>query len=568
VLDAELRDGSLTEPRAVAAINMLNARLLIESPISGNSSFMVSWRRSFIDRIIGELHPVEDERGRRDTLRTGYYFYDWSAKLSFRPTQRSHLSFSYYKGRDVLDLRLPFDLSRDFSSWLRPADLFFEVGQNWSNRLYNVRYQYLYSSRFFLTMTAYDSSYEAAEGTLVQPTTTASVMSSYDIQLRDLGLKVDADYFASLSHNVRAGLQAVNRTFQSGLDAIVQHTPALVDSQAQRSNIEAVELVAYLQDTWKPSPRWQIQPGLRLSYFGSGRFTRLSPRLSVQYAVHPRNLVFRAAVGTQVQYIQRLRDRFSFLYDLVSSRWVPASSLVDPSWSLQVTAGAESRLRPWLVLDAGVYWRGARRVLLPRDEFQQKEGIDGPGIEVGTLLGQYTLGREKAYGLELGARIERGKWTALVSYTGSRAFNRAPDLGEDRFRPARYDVPRVLQGVVRRAGARWTYGLSSIFRSGYPLTVPEGRYALGSPLEKEPVLYLFRPQVNNGRLPPYLRIDVTAEYTFTLLSARWQAQLALYNVINRRNVVGRIYDPAPTFVRTDDRLGLPLLPLLELKMTL
>jgi hypothetical protein len=61
---------------------------------------------------------------------------------------------------------------------------------------------------------------------------------------------------------------------------------------------------------------------------------------------------------------------------------------------------------------------------------------------------------------------------------------------------------------------------------------------------------------------------VTAEYTFTLLSARWQAQLALYNVINRRNVVGRRYDPAPTFVRTDDRLGLPLLPLLELKMTL
>ncbi len=568
VLDAEMKDGSRAGPKTVAALGVLSGRVILESPVNDHVSFMVSGRRSYLDKIIGRDHPVE-ENGIRDTLRTGYYFYDLSAKVTARSGYRHRFSLSYYEGRDVLDVRLPFDLSLDFSSWLKPAELFFEIDQHWGNRLVSARYQYLYSRRFFVTATAYRSSYAAREATLIRPTAASLVASDYRVRLRDLGLKVDVDYYPSLSHQVRAGLQVVQRGFRSRLDALVQRSPGTVDVQDQRSRLEASEWVAYVQDSWQPAARWQIQPGLRASFFSGGSYVRLSPRLGLRYAVDPQRLVLRGGAGLQMQYLHRLRDRFSLLYDLVSSRWIPASEAVPPSSSFQVTAGAESYPLPWLTLALDGYWRASERVLLPRDLFQAKDGLEGPGIEVSTLLGQYTSGRARAYGLEVSARIERGLWQVWLSYAGGRSLNKAPDLGETSFRPARYDVPRAFRGAASRNGRRWSVALATEWRSGFPFTVPLGRYALGDPLDEEPSRYLHRPHINNGRLPSYLRFDFVVGHRFRLVGARFQAQLHLYNVTSRRNVIDRVYEPAqegPVEVR--NRRSLPLLPLFELQMEL
>ncbi len=568
VLDAELKDGNRRQPHVVAALNALNGRFVIESPITKNSSFMIAGRRSYLDKLIGRTHPVVDEGGRRDTLRTGYYFYDWNAKVSFRPGTRSRFTLSFYTGRDILDLRLPFDLSLDFSSWLRPADLFFEVDQRWGNTLYSARYQYLASRRVYVTVTGYDSRYEAAEGTLIQPTSSASVVSDYGVRLHDVGLKVDVDYYRSLAHRVRAGVRVVDHRFRSDLDAVLTRSPGTVDTVDERSRQRDLEVIAYAQDVWKPAPRWQIRPGVRLSFFSGGAYMRLDPRLSLQYEAIPERLLFRANAGTQVQYVQRLRDRFSFLYDLVSSRWIPAGTGVRPARGGEVSLGLESRPGAWLTVTMDAYGRAARRVLLPRDEFQTKDGLEGPGIEVGTLLGQYVTGRERSYGVEATIRAERGAWQLWVSYAAGRSLNRAPELGETDYRPTRYDVPSALRSVLRWEKRRWWLALSALWRSGYPVTVPVARYVLAGPLDEAPTAYLYRPRINNGRLPAYLRLDVTAAYRFGWLGARWQAEVHLYNALNRRNVIGRFYDPAEEVVRGKDRRGLPLLPLFEFKMEL
>lgn len=568
VLDVELKDGNRTAPHATGAINPLDARFVIESPITPGSSFMLAGRRSYLDKLIGRTHPVSDSNGRRDTLRTGYYFYDWSGKLTFRTGTRSRLALSYYQGRDRLDLRLPFDLSRDFSAWLRPADLLFEVDQYWGNTLYSARYQHRFSDHIFLTATAYQTAYQAREGTLLEPTNTTLVDSDYRVKLHDRGLKVDADYYPTLRSQLRGGLQVVDHRFYSLLDARIERSAGLVDSLADEDRVNAAELVAYVQNVWQPTARWKIQPGMRLSHFSSGAYTRLSPRLSLQYALHPRHLVLRGAATSQVQYLQRLRDRYSFLYDLVSSRWVPADGQVRPSRSGQLSVGLESQPAPGLTLTADVYWRGARNVPLPRDEYQSKDGLEGPGIEVGTLLGQYTLGRERAYGLELAARMEQGPWRLWLGYAGGRTRSLAPEAGETVYRPARYEVPRSATVVLQRTGLHWQYGLAALVRSGHPLTVPVARYEVGSPLDPEPVSYLYRPRINNGRLPPYARLDATLGYRFRLAGVPWRAQVQVYNLLNRRNVIGRVYDPQDVVVRGRNRYGVPLLPLLELEIAL
>lgn len=571
VLDAQLKDGTRSRPTASAALSVLSGRFTIEAPLNSRSSFMLSGRRSYLDKLVGREHPVESDAGRRDTLRTGYHFYDASAKYSSRVGARDRFTATYYHGGDVLDLRLPFDLSFDWSSWLRPADLFFEIDQKWANRLLSLRYQHLASRRLFVTSGVYLSSYRAREAARLRPTSQSEVVSVYEVRLQDLGLRLDADYYPSATHQMHVGLQVVDRRFDSRLNALVQHSPSAIDTLDQRSFLHALELVAHAQDTWQPSPRFSLQPGVRLSFFGGGRYTRLDPRLTMQYTPVARRVVLRAGLGVQSQFLHRLRDRYAFLYDLVSSRWIPAGEDVAPSGAVQASLGVELHPASWLSLSTEVYGRRTKDLLLPEDVFRTKDGLVGPGIELGTLLAQYVPGEGRAFGVEASAQAERGPWQLWLNYAGGRSLTRAPSLGETSLRPARFDVPRSFRTVLQHTAPRWSAVAAVELRSGYPYSVPVARYVLGDPLggtDEAPPSYLYRPSINNGRLPPYLRFDVGGARRFRLLGAECQVQLYLYNATSRRNVLDRQFDPRGTEVRVHDRLGFPLLPLVELEMRL
>lgn len=567
VLDAELSDGRGPEPKARAAVNTHSGRFLIETPIGARSSFMLGGRRSYIDRLVGESHPVSDESGRLDTLRTGYYFYDWTAKLVFRPDDKSRLSFTSYRGRDDLDLRLPFDLSLDLSSWLRPADLLFEVREVWRNRVFSARYERLLSARWYLTATAYDSGYEAQEGVFLRPTLSSSVRSSYGVDIRDLGGRIDVDYFRSARNEVRMGVQLVSREFSSEIDALVEYNPHLSERLHENSRSTAVEISGYVQNTWQATNRVEVIAGLRTVAFGSDRIARAEPRLSAQWSVDPQLLLVRASLTRSYQYLHRIKERQSFLYDIVSSRWIPSNSKTSPARGTELALGVESRPRG-MDLSAGVYIRDQRHVLLPRDVYQSKNELVGPGIEIGALLGQYVAGEARAMGLEMGAAGNRNGFFGSVAVTFERSETRARELGEETFRPARLDVPVSIQAYAERRVGAWGYGIGAQIRSGYPLTIPEARYELSGPLDDEPVTYLYRASPNNGRLPTYWRVDANVTRAFNWLDMDWQVQLQVYNLLNHRNIIDRLFEPTGTSVRTIDRRGLPLIPLFEIAIVL
>ena len=565
VLDANLKDGNRDGPRATAALGMLSGRFMIESPLTGQSSFMISGRRSYIDKLIGVRHPVEDDNGRRDTLRTGYFFHDLAVKGSVWSGPRHRLSVSYYRGGDDLDLRLPFDLSLDFSSWLRPADLYFEIGQRWANDVTSVRYQYLHGSRFFTTFTAYRSAYKARESAEIRPSVRTHLASDYNVALTDVGFRWDAEWYFALTHELRVGVHIVDHAFRSRLEAEVVRSTAASDMLDEYSRQRAIEASAYVQHTWRPSSRLTIQPGGRFGFFSGGEYVDISPRVGVQYALVPDRIMLRGAGGRYVQYMHRLRDRYSFLYDLVSSRWVATDEDVRPSISHHITGGVELRPIRGLTFVSDVYWYEGDDILLPLDDFQTKEGLEGPGIDVGALLGQYEPGRARAYGVEVNARFERGRWEAFASYTGSRSLTQAESRRSAGFRPGRFDVPRAFSGLLGRTFGDLRATLSGEIRSGYAHTVPVARYVMDDPLDGKQI-FLHRPDINNGRLPPYFHVDLNFQYNFRWAGARWSASLHLFNLTNRRNVISRQYIPSDTGVEIRNRRGLPILPLLELEM--
>jgi hypothetical protein len=52
------------------------------------------------------------------------------------------------------------------------------------------------------------------------------------------------------------------------------------------------------------------------------------------------------------------------------------------------------------------------------------------------------------------------------------------------------------------------------------------------------------------------------------LDASWSAGIHIYNIFNRRNVIGRTFDPSKNGFSPTNSRGLPILPLFELEMEL
>ncbi len=575
IVDAQLKDGNRTEPKAQAALSILSGRFHVESPISERTSFMVAGRRSYIDRLVGRVHPI-DEGGRRDTMRTGYVFYDTSAKLTTQLDDRNRFSISYYHGRDDLDLRLPFDLSLDFSSWLRPTDLFFEMDQDWSNRMMSAQYQGIPSPSVVVNATGYYSGYRANESAFVQPTTTASLVSDYAVSVDDMGLRVDVDLHQSMTHMWRFGTHLSHLYFTSELESSISNSatatasPTASGPDREETTRRVAQLAGYAQHTWTPTPELDVQSGVRLSYFSSGQYFHVRPRFNMQYVFDPQWLTVQLGGSGHVQALHRMRDRFSLAYDLVSTRWVPSDREVRPAESWQVTLGARSQPRSSLYLEANTYARWSQHALVPENTLQTKDGLQGPGIEVGALLGQYTPSRERAVGAEAEVRWERGRWRIHHNTAVGRTFTRTPEQEETSgYRPADLDLPWSMRNSITWEPGRWELTLAGTLRTGYPISTPVGSYRLGDVEDTDPVTFLYRPHVNNDRLPLYGRVDATLGHRFRGMGADWHVRLHLHNAINHRNVVGRAYESdGNNGVTTNDQRGLPIIPLFEVQLTL
>ncbi len=558
VLDVEMKDGDRDDAAGIVALSPVSLRAVSEVPLGKGVSLMLSGRRTYLDLLLSpRFQPSvavfgNDEIGAEQGL--GYHFYDLNAKVTLRPSPYHRLSLSVYEGGDALDTDVPF--TSRFASVAVPPDARLNYG--WGNRVVSARYRWLASRRLFVTATGYYSRYRADEQVLAQTTASTSVDSDYRVRFAESGVTVDADYYNSLQHQFRAGLRVVGRTFESRLGETLLDTLSMdMNGSEQNASVQAVEAVAYVQDTWQPSARWQVQPGVRVEVFGLGPYLSVSPRLNVRYVVTRDRLFLKAGVSRQVQYLHRLRDRYSFTYDLAASRWIPASASVRPAVGWQAAVGLEAVPARWLSLGLDLYGRHHGDILLPVDEFGDEDEVPG------ALLSDYAAGSGRSFGIETSAQVERGRWRVGLSYAFARSQVRPPG---EVYRRANYDAPHTAKALVQGRLQRWTVSLAATVRSGYPVTIPVARSENTDPLDGEATTYLVRPEVNNGRLPVYARVDLALGYGFRALGLDWDASLQAYNLLNRRNTVGQRFAPDASAVQTTEVLGLPILPMGSLKV--
>ena len=523
VLDISMKEGNMQDYQVEGGIGTISSRVSVQGPIEKEkASFMVSGRRTYVDLL---AKPFISRSSNFNG--SGYFFYDLNAKINYRFSPKDRLYLSSYIGRDVFDFR--------------NGDRSLNISIPWGNATTSLRWNHVFNKKLFANTTAVYNDYKFTFG---------AAQDNFNVQLnsgiRDFGLKTDFDYFASTRHRIRFGAQLTRHRFTPSVVSGNQDSTVFEPNNAQIK--KARELALYIQDDWDISERLKMNVGLRLSAFQQiGSYTHFQrdvngnkldstvygpgqsvkwyggpePRWTMRYTIDDVSSV-KASITRNIQYIHLVTNTGT---SLPTDVWVPSTIRVKPQLSWQYALGYFRNFSDNMFeTSVEVYYKNMN------NQIEYREGYT-PSIR--DPEEEFVFGRGWSYGSEFFINKTRGKFTGWIGYTLSWTWRKFPELNNGIKYPAKYDRRHDLSLVtIYEAGPRWKWSGVFVYATGNTITLPERFYLT------EGVLGQQFSSLNQYRLAPYHRIDVSATYTprqkqQRKLKASWV--FSIYNVYSRMN---------------------------------
>lgn len=507
VVDVKMKDGNNQKFDVSGGIGLIASRLNVEGPIQeGKSSFLLSGRRTYADVFL----RLNDQ-----FAGNSLYFYDFNAKLNYQLSDKDHLFLSGYFGRDKFGLQDRF-------------------GIDWGNATGTLRYTRLLSDKLFLNSSLIYSNYDY-EISISANENNISILSG----IEDWNFKQEVQYFAGSGRQWRAGYNLIYHTV----------TPGTIRSNT--ANIEAplrngLESAAWFSYDWQLRERWKITAGLRVSHFGAfarnGNYFALDaennvtdtlpttggfvaqyfypePRLAVQYTLD-------AVSSLKAAYTRNTQNLHLVTNSVTTSptdRWLMSTNNIRPEIGDQFSLGyfRNSADNSW-EFSAETYFKWMQNQV----DYKDAADDQSPVIETQLLYGD-----GRAYGLELLAKKNKGRFTGWIGYTLSRTERQIQGVNNGSWYPARQDRTHDISIVGMFAiTSRFDVSAAWVYQTGNAVTFPSGKYNVA---DKTIWLYTER---NGYRMPAYHRLDLGA--TYQLKERRWytsELTFSLYNAYGRQN---------------------------------
>ncbi|GAB3987595.1 TonB-dependent receptor [Spirosoma daeguense] len=536
VIDLNMKDGNRDKLHGEGGIGLIASRLMLEGPLTKNKkgSFLLSGRRTYLDIIAAPLIRAQTQ----GQTQAGYYFYDLNAKANYDLSPNDKLYLSTYFGRDR------------FYATDKTSNT--DTGLNWGNATGTLRWNHLFNQKLFSNLSLIFSDYKFQISAVERSAQDTEVYSLYyNSGIRDLGLKYDFDFYPTPQHSIRTGIQTTYHRFTPS--AVVLQNAGINQSIKNINNIDVVESGLYVEDTWRPSSRWRVNGGFRLSYF-QGKdvaYVRPEPRLSAAFTLKP-DLSVKASYALMNQYVHLLSNTG---IGLPTDLWVPTTDRVKPQQSQQVAIGiAKDYTDKGLTLTIEGYYKQMNNII------NYKEGASFLLINDPTAANSVrwednvTTGRGWSCGGEFLLQKKVGRFSGWLGYTLSWTQWQFDELnGGQPFFP-RYDRRHDVSLVgIYELNKRITLSATWVYGTGNALTVPVGRYdtyrptnamftggmannALAQALFQNPrTVDDYGTQKNSFRAEPYHRFDVSIQFHKQKKHHERTWEISFYNLYNRRN---------------------------------
>jgi TonB family protein len=519
VIEVALRDPKTDAWHGMLDVNVIDASVLVEGPLTPTWSVAAAFRRSYIDAWFGALAESTDL-----DITAAPVYYDYQLMAAWRPRDADKVRLIVYGSTDDFKLVLKKPLDDDAA-----------VRGNLSmgTAIHRVQAQWLHH---------YGDLAEQEISLTTGPLTFNETVGDLSLDVVELELLLRAEWRVRLSDRLRllTGLD-----IGSGYGHVKYYGPSLPafegdpnqyaplagrESNALDYGVWITRPAAYAELSAQLTPAWLVVAGLRTDYYSEIDHGTLDPRLVTRYALRP-GTTLKAGAGL-----------FSQAPEIPQSMKVIGNPELVPARGQHYSAGVEQTWDVVAVSVEGFYKRLDDLI------------VASTSPEVPLQNG----GKGRIWGAELSLKSRLGKrGFGFISYTYSKS--RRNDHGL-YWRSFDFDQPHILtaSGSYRLG---WGFELGSTFRyvSGNPITPVIGSFYDGN-------YDMYRPvygQVNSARNPAFHQLDLRVEKVWK----RGWGSVALYldvqNAYNRRNPEGRQYNFDYSQSKTVP--GLPVIPSLGLR---
>lgn len=539
IVDITGKSGNQSKPLIYGDINLLNGNITAEIPVSKKITFIGALRRSYSDiystSFAGRLFEPASLAFGGDSVniinqtRPKFSFYDYNAKLTFRPNNLETFSIGAYNGKDFF---------RNSYTGTAQSLIVDATDKNmWSNYGISASWLRQWNESFFSNLQA------GASGYSNDYSNSTSIDRSHSTNFNNQPFLPDSinyfntfnqnelkDYYFSMRNTLRiSNSNQLNFGALSRQNSIYYHKDAdkvyVYDNTYQKEWTSS----AYIQDKITAGNKLTIKPGLRLTYFSGTGKVYAEPRFSVNYRIND-GFSLRAATGKYYQFINQVTARQETGYN--KNFWVLANDSIHPAVSSNhyifgFTAGNDEKIQ----FDAEVYYKvfsGLQEYIYLSqflknsdfpDYFDRKFLDPAPEKQKPSY---FVTGTGRSYGIDLLLKLKARNFTSWLSYSYGRSLQKYSLINYGHEIPGPNDQPHQFALTNMLTAGKWNFGSVTVFTSGK--AYPDARSSVTPPIVRE-----YR------RLPNYFRTDLSANYNFTLGKVRLKTGATFINIFNTRN---------------------------------
>jgi hypothetical protein len=514
----------------LAFVDLINAGLLFEGPLSQKSGLLFSIRQSYIGDLLGAVVGDSDTFNftvaPRYTDLTGLYDLSISDASRFRVTTIGSLDEVKFLLKKPVNndpkSRGNFENSTQFfrvipqleTRYSESTESRFSVGIGWTK--FDIE-----TDQNFLSVETWTLTPKAELQTKLTPDWLVYLGTDNQISFADVALLLPNVYQAG----------GIGNPFSSGDDLSVNVARTLIESGL------------YLRPVFHPDgSAWTFSPGLRGDYFNSTDEAFIDPRLALSYDVDA-SLRLKSSGG---RYHQAPEPR-------ESSPEVGNENLSAPeAWHLALSAEKDFRngsSEGWST-SVGGFFRWFDDLVIRSNNQIVVNGVIKPEFFNNS-------GSGTAFGGETSLQYRAQPWDAMLAYTLLNSQRNEPAIGEY---PAQFDQTHNINVIAGwNLANNWRISTRVRYVTGNPVTP-----VIGATYDADNNVFIpQRGGYYSERLDPFFQWDLRFDKKWIYDTWILSLYLDIQNVSNQANTeqIQYSYD----FTQSESVSGLPVIPSLGLK---
>ena len=567
VIELTSRNGNSLKPHGSIYGNLMSQGVSGEIPILSRGSWIFNFRSSTTSTSKTELYESIQEyvtgddnfnlidesadttKNQGATYSPQFSYLDFTNRFSFMLTPNHRLTLTNTTGLDSIRE------SRDFfgfSTILGYDSSYTQGSTEWKNNgtTLNVSSKWNHESDTQITLSNYDysSSYDSKDSADVNNGRMLIGSVNEENTLQDRSLKFHHRYMGFENHKFESG---IDETFYdiSFSDHKIDGTTSNESSIEQNGFLHSF----YIQDLWVPSPRWVIQPGLRVSYFSERVGFYTSPRLSVINKISP-NITVESFIGKHYQFVHRLSG-----YNTTrgtQGMWILSSEDISNISSLNTHFGLNWDFSDYTITGE-FYYRSMDDLVQFKESSIPVTALRNDRSDEESLM---NIGSGKTNGIEIILRKRKGPITGWLSYQQNKTQYNFPELNNGKTFLSDHDKTQEFKSVFMTNIGSWELTANWVFASGHVYTDFEN-------INVENLQIIISSGRNESRLPSTHHLDVSLSKTWWVSIAKIHTGLSIYNLYDRNNISHKRYNPYKSELTMTDVAMFGITPTIFLKIS-